>query len=205
MTQQVTVRERIAEVLAGVPLDDLQYSADVLAEAGADHETLTDAIGGLLDAMVPLAVIVPGPLGFVLESVDGLVFRAIVGPIVRAAQHKKQRTRRLERRAALDTEPAPAPGELDGELAVDSSAEEAPRAMVVVRRPLRDMPRLAAALAVFRERRLAIVTADEVGEADHDLPEVPADELTPADGPDAAGGPDAGDGSPNGPENIATT
>lgn len=168
----MSVGDRIAEILDAVPLADLQASADALAEAGAGPVELRRAIAGLLDALVPFEVIVPGPAGELAEAVDRLVFAALVGPIIKAAQRPKARRRRLQRRLLLDggaevsvdvdvTGPADGSGEETAPDEHDGSGGTGPglppmaagRRLLRRRRPLLAAGGFAGALAVIRQGR----------------------------------------------------
>jgi hypothetical protein len=187
MGQHTTARERILDILSSVPLYELQHSLDQLAEAGADRDTLVQAGAALLDALSPWDVLVPGPAGLLLEAVDRIAYMALLGPVVDAALKVRARRRRLERRALLEEQV------MEDERSVEGAAETrsdgppgpeddafAPRWRVLRRRQLflRGEPgRLAAALAVLRERQEGVEALDGP-----DLPEVPPADVEPTEG-----------------------
>ena len=85
--------------------------ADDLADAGADEDKVAQAIAEFLDAIVPLHVLVPGPLGLAAEAADGPLFDQLVQALVdllrvdpdkRAARRAKREARRAARRAKRD-------------------------------------------------------------------------------------------------------
>ena len=58
--------------------------ADDLAEAGGDEEEAARAIIRFVDAIIPLDVLLPGPLGRMIEFADGPVIERLVEMLVAA-------------------------------------------------------------------------------------------------------------------------
>ncbi len=73
-------------VLAKLDVPSLISSAQKLLKSGKGKEATVLEILRIIDAMIPWNVLVPGPVGAVLEAVDGPIARAVALYIVEKAE-----------------------------------------------------------------------------------------------------------------------
>lgn len=73
-----------------------------LNDAGLDADARVDAVARFLDAILPLDVLIPGPLGQVAECADGPAFAALVRALKNVhfwdEKHRAERQRQREER-----------------------------------------------------------------------------------------------------------
>lgn len=87
------------QILKHIPWPDVVEMMDDLVEAGCDADTAIQQTADILDALLPLDVLVPDPaLGAVLESVDGVVIKAALRLIWGFAQNADLRKARRQSR-----------------------------------------------------------------------------------------------------------
>ena len=82
---------RISDVLEAVDLPALRELAVHQLEAGHTRAEVIADIVFLVDAVVPWAVLLPGPAGAVVEAVDGPIAIAIATLVVGAADALRKR------------------------------------------------------------------------------------------------------------------
>lgn len=75
-----------------------------LAASGKDKEAIAAAVAQFLDAILPLNVLIPNPIGVLAEQNDELVFKALVTQLMRVfhadpAKKAERKQRRQQRRA----------------------------------------------------------------------------------------------------------
>lgn len=77
------------EILAKLDVPHLVAAArQLLAEGKTDEQAILEIIR-IIDAIVPWNILVPGPVGMVLEVVDGPIARAVAIHILKKAKAKK--------------------------------------------------------------------------------------------------------------------
>ena len=86
-------RLRLSTLFAHVDQPALRDIAEHLLDAGHDRKKVVDDIVAAIDAAIPFAVLVPGAIGTLLESVDGplarMVANLIVGAVEKARAHRQ--------------------------------------------------------------------------------------------------------------------
>lgn len=95
----------VREVLRGVPWDELADVADELTEAGVDEDDVLREVAEVVDAVVPFNILIPGPIGALLEAKDDeaahrilRVVWAKIKAIVAASRNPEMREARKERK-----------------------------------------------------------------------------------------------------------
>ena len=74
---------------------------DLLVEQGnLKEDEAIDSIVTLLDALVPLQALIPGPIGAILEAADDIAIRKMVEGIAAVVQREEARSRRREQKDA---------------------------------------------------------------------------------------------------------
>jgi hypothetical protein len=73
-------------VLAKLDIPSLVSSAQKLLKTGRDKEAVVLEIIRIIDALIPWAILVPGPIGAALEIADGPIARAVALYIVEKAE-----------------------------------------------------------------------------------------------------------------------
>jgi hypothetical protein len=84
---------RVKDVLPHLDTAALRDLAEHQLEAGHTREEVVADIVAMIDALVPWAVIIPGPIGVVVEALDGPIAKAIAGIVVNgviAGRERKQ-------------------------------------------------------------------------------------------------------------------
>ena len=98
-----------------------------LVDAGSDEDKAVAAVADFLDAILPLDKLIPGELGEVAESADGIIFEEIVSGLAklfkvdpqkraeRRERRKERKEARQERRAERKAEKATRKADRDEE------------------------------------------------------------------------------------------
>jgi hypothetical protein len=82
---------RLKDILAYVDVDALRTLAAEQLAAGHSREEVIEDIVALVDALVPWAVIIPGPAGVLVEAADGPIATAIAKLVVGVAQATRKK------------------------------------------------------------------------------------------------------------------
>ena len=81
--------------------DAATRTLDLLIEQGKlKEDEAIDSIVALLDALVPLQALIPGPIGTMLEAADDIAIRKMVEGIASVMQREEARSRRREQKNA---------------------------------------------------------------------------------------------------------
>lgn len=82
---------RLADILAHLDSAALRSLAEHLLDAGHSREEAIADIVAMVDALVPWAVIIPGPIGVAVEALDGPIAKAIAGLVVNGVISARKR------------------------------------------------------------------------------------------------------------------
>jgi NADH:ubiquinone oxidoreductase subunit B-like Fe-S oxidoreductase len=85
-------------------LDEAEDLVLELSSSGKDKEAIAAAVAQFLDAILPLDVLIPNPIGTLAEQNDEAVFKALVSQLMRVfhadpAKKAERKQRRQQRRA----------------------------------------------------------------------------------------------------------
>lgn len=82
---------RLTDILPHIDGATLRELAEHLLESGHSKEEAVADIVAAIDALVPWAILIPGPVGAVVEALDGPIANAIARLIVSAAASTKRK------------------------------------------------------------------------------------------------------------------
>lgn len=100
----------VASALRGFDWDHYRDIAAELLDGGKTEEEIVQLLAVAVDAALPFAILVPPPVGLALEVVDGVIFEAILRPLVKVLRDPEKREKwkahRAEVRAAREARQA---------------------------------------------------------------------------------------------------